>query len=263
MIDLAVFILSYNRAEYLKAAIESILQQSYPHFKIIISDNSTTDDVQNSLSEFATNSRVSVIRRSPSLNNIDHFNCVLSEAQKYPHFMMFHDDDLMLNGCIEKMMAVIKSHDGISAVGCNAFIKTQIDSSKIFNPNLTENLMISTPKQLIQHYLNPNLSHIPFPFYIYNSKATQLLIMDKTQGGKHCDLSFLCQVVEKSPLFWLAEPLALYRRHSHNDSGSINMKDIFSLAKFILNRYHTGYWRLSIFIFKSFLLYLKSIFFKK
>ena len=34
----------YNRAEYLAAAIDSILAQSFPHFELLLIDDGSTDD---------------------------------------------------------------------------------------------------------------------------------------------------------------------------------------------------------------------------
>ena len=43
MNDLCIYITTYNRVQYLKLAIDSILNQSYDNFTLIILDNCSTD----------------------------------------------------------------------------------------------------------------------------------------------------------------------------------------------------------------------------
>ena len=40
----SVIVPNYNHAPYLRQRIDSILQQSYPHFEIILLDDASTDD---------------------------------------------------------------------------------------------------------------------------------------------------------------------------------------------------------------------------
>lgn len=263
MTELAVFILSYNRPQFIQEAIDSILQQTFKDFDLIISDNSSNDLVYSAIKKYQTVPNFQVIRQQPSLDSIPHFNQILQRAQKYPYFMMFHDDDLMLPDCLKNLMAVHKQNTEIAASSCNAFIKYDDDhhhGKPLFNSNLKKDLIIYKPKELINHYLSPRLSHPPFPFYIYNSKKIAGIKMNFSEGGKHSDMSFLCKVTEKGPLYWIAKPLAEYRRHQSNDSGKINLRDLFSLSHFVFNRYHDFYFKMSVFMIKSSVLYFKSLF---
>lgn len=57
----SVIIPTYNRAETLPAAIESVLAQDYPHFELIVSDDGSTDETPGILDQYAK--QLTVIRR--------------------------------------------------------------------------------------------------------------------------------------------------------------------------------------------------------
>ena len=251
MNQLGIFVLSYNRPEFIRQAIDSILNQSFKNFDLIISDNSSNEQVQKVIAEYKHIPNVTLLRRWPSMDPIGHFNQIITEGKAYNHFMMFHDDDLMLPNCVEKMMNIFTSNQEIVAVCCNAFNKYSDNKvSTLFNPYYKNDLRIENSKILINRYLTKTLSHPPFPFYIYNTKKIGNSKMNSVLGGKHCDVSFLCQVADQGPLYWTAEPLGYYRRHANNDSNFISFADLISLSQFIFKRYKSFYFKMSFILLK-------------
>ena len=49
---LSIGIPTFNRAETLKQAVESLLAQDYPNIELVISDNASTDDTERVCREF-------------------------------------------------------------------------------------------------------------------------------------------------------------------------------------------------------------------
>src|SRR5688500_13022217 len=48
-----VLIVSYNSAEFIREAIDSVLCQTYKHFELIIADDNSTDDTWNIISSYS------------------------------------------------------------------------------------------------------------------------------------------------------------------------------------------------------------------
>ena len=74
MHELGIFILCYNRPEYIQDAINSILAQSFTKFDLIISDNSTNDSVQKVLETYRHIPNITITRRKNSCSPIEHLH---------------------------------------------------------------------------------------------------------------------------------------------------------------------------------------------
>ena len=230
---LGVFLLSYKRPDFIQEAISSILEQNYSDFDLIISENTPDDSVVIHLQMYLTDPRVHLVKRSPSLQSLEHFNKILSEANKYAFIMLFHDDDILMPNALIKMMQIIESNPSATAVACNAFIiKNSDHTNTILSPGIRTNIEIKTQSELINRYIFKNLSHTAFPSYIYRTKFIEGIQLNFADGGKYSDTSFLIKLIKCGPFIWLSEPLMKYRQHSSNDSVDLKMTDILSLSVF-------------------------------
>lgn len=228
-----VFILSYNRPEYILEALESVLSQNIAGLKITVSDNSTDDRVQKLLCTHPQKKSFRLLSHHPTLPAIDHFNNIFGQVTT-DYVMLFHDDDVLLPGSLSKTIHELNSNEYLSAVGTNAVILDSRGNNTIrFIRSLKSNFFIPDALSLIQQYLDPTRGHVPFPSYLYRSSKIHGLEMNFKEGMKHSDLSFLVKVVSAGPLLWLSEPGMCYRQHENNDSATMDLKAIFSLSRFL------------------------------
>jgi glycosyltransferase involved in cell wall biosynthesis len=90
----SVGIPTYNRADgYLKEAIQSVLNQTYPNLEIIVSDNCSSDDTGTVVKAF-NDSRIRYHRHDVNIGPNNNFNFCLDQAQG-AYFLLLHDDDLI------------------------------------------------------------------------------------------------------------------------------------------------------------------------
>jgi len=115
-----VFILTYNRPQYVLRAVNSALNQNFDDYEVIISDNSTNDDTQKIIATL-NNDKLKYKKREPSLPVIEHFNLVLSEVAS-DYFILFHDDDEMLPDYVSTLFETLKNNPDIVAAASNAFL---------------------------------------------------------------------------------------------------------------------------------------------
>lgn len=229
-----VFLLSYKRPEYIGAAVSSILNQKNVEFDFIISENSPDNSVSEILPSLINNS-VKIIKRSPSLSSLNHFNTILKECQSYEYAMLFHDDDILKPDALSKMLSALESNKNLSSVSCNAhIIEGNNFTQKILSPNIQNNLFLNGPTLLILRYIFRSLSHTPFPSYIYRTSYLKDLSLNEIDGGKYSDVSFLVKLIQRGPFLWISEPLMDYRRHSLNDSAKTDLNDIRKLSFYFL-----------------------------
>ena len=232
--SLQIILLSRDRPNYLREALRSALSQSGERIEVIVSDNSESEDVSSMLAiEFPT---VRCIRRKPTLSSFEHFHAVIDSATA-DLLVMFHDDDVMLDGYVRKLRNCLDADPTLAAVCCDAIIMREGKPTKErFGMCRRTGLRIHLPEELIQEYfsLSPK-GPAPFPGYMYRTASIQGLYLDPLQGGKYSDVSFLLKVLQRGSFIWINEPLLKYRVHSQNDSGSEAVGQRLRLLRYIYN----------------------------
>lgn len=91
MVKVSICIPTYNQVEHLKKCIESVLMQDYKDFELIISDDSTTDDVRNYINSL-NNSAVKYFRNAPALGPPANWNFAMEKALGEYIKILHHDD---------------------------------------------------------------------------------------------------------------------------------------------------------------------------
>ncbi|MDP2246875.1 MAG: glycosyltransferase family 2 protein, partial [Nitrosomonadales bacterium] len=107
----------YNGSDYIREAIDSLMQQTFGDFELIISDNASTDDTQSICEQYACNdSRITYIRQSKNLGALANFKFVLDSA-KSEYFMWAAADDKWDKTWIEDVYKEIKSKPSMAGFG--------------------------------------------------------------------------------------------------------------------------------------------------
>ncbi len=84
---------TFNRAQFLAEAIDSVLSQSFGDFELLVVDNASTDDTASVVRRY-TDPRVRFVRNERNLGMIGNFNRCLELAQS-EIVWIFADDDLL------------------------------------------------------------------------------------------------------------------------------------------------------------------------
>ena len=229
--SLQIILLSRDRPDYLREALRSALSQAGDRIEVIVSDNSERGDVSRMLAaEFP---QVRCIRREPPLGAFDHFRAVIEDATA-EFLVMFHDDDVLLDGYAQALRARLESDPSLAAVCCNAAIlRGSQATEELFAPGGAD-LRLRAPEDLLRAYFSLSLKGpAPFPGYMYRRSALQGLFLDPRHGGKYSDVSFLLKVLQHGGLLWLSVPLMRYRLHGKNDSGTEAVGQRLRLLRYV------------------------------
>jgi glycosyltransferase involved in cell wall biosynthesis len=89
---ISICIPAYKRLPYLKRLLDSIAEQRYSHYEVIISDDSDDDTVYNYLLSLINLSQIQYFKNSPSLGTPANWNAAISKA-KGDWIKIMHDDD--------------------------------------------------------------------------------------------------------------------------------------------------------------------------
>jgi glycosyltransferase involved in cell wall biosynthesis len=223
MSSFTIFVLCHNRPEFTRQTLRSILSQKDTDFELVVSDNSSNDEVERMVkAEFP---HVDYRLRLPMLRQLEHFNRCIDEA-KTDYFCLFHDDDLMHPDFVRRMKAALDSHPEVIACGCNALLESfgKIERRTSFRA-FGELEWIRSPRALARRYFSRGQSGIaPFPGYVYRRRPVgemRLLL----EGGKYSDVTWLLSLAMRGAMAWITAPLMTYRIHGGNDGVVESLRD--------------------------------------
>ena len=115
-VRITAFIVTYNRVEYLKKAIDSVLNQTCRDFELIILDNCSTDGTEEYVKSL-NDDRITYIRHEKNIGGGGNIAYAFAHC-KGDYFAVFHDDDVLHTNLLEEAAAYLDSHEQCAAVSC-------------------------------------------------------------------------------------------------------------------------------------------------
>lgn len=103
----SVCIPTYRGAAFLAASIDSVLNQTYPHFELWVLDDNSPDDTQALVARY-TDPRIKYLRNATNLGPQGNWNRCLELAQGKYYKLLPHDD-LLAADCLEQQVAVLEA----------------------------------------------------------------------------------------------------------------------------------------------------------
>lgn len=233
---LDVFIVTYNRANYLKIAIESVLNQTYSNFELTILDNCSTDNTEEVCKSFI-DPRLHYIKRKKNIGGLGNIQDAFNRASK-KYFVVFHDDDIMLPDFLDYEISYLETNKNVSAIACN-----------ILNINKNAELMLAIPHQvnfcnypvklykgseLFEAYMNRS-TFVFFPTVMYRTNFVRYHTLQLIpQAGPSSDILFFFEMLRNGGILAISQkPVELYRRHQEQGSQEFRVKMVCQLFDFL------------------------------
>jgi len=217
-VDITVQIALYNSEKYIKQTIESLLNQTFENFEILIINDASTDNSINVVNSI-NDDRIRLIH-----NDTNKGICLTRqrgiEEAKGKYIAILDSDDLAMPMRLEKQFLFLENNPEIVLCGSNA---------KFIDEN--DNEIAHT------HTLNcdPDLIKIVLLFanqFINSSVLCRKDVMLEVGGYKKPiaeDYDLFVRIAEKYKTTNLDEKLVSYRMHSGSDSRT--KKDLYAIAE--------------------------------
>ena len=219
-----ILLATYNGQEFLREQIDSILNQSYQDFNLIISDDSSEDETYKILKEYEKkDSRIRLFRQEKNLGLIQNFEFLLKQVTS-DYFMFSDQDDIWKENKMEKSINKLKQEKA-------ALVYTDLEI-------VDKNLEIIYPSywkykniyKKIKKYNN-------FEALYLNNFVTGCTILAKSNYIKDIvplpktskfmlhDYWTALVIASKDKIAYLDEPTIKYRQHKNNRVGSSRRSD--------------------------------------
>lgn len=210
----SVCIPTYNRSEYLREAIESVLMQSFSDFELIICDNASIDNTTEVVNSFC-DSRITYHRNTENLGSFNNVNLCLKLA-KGEYITIFHDDDVMLQDNILDKVSFLDAYPKAGLVHSNTYYIDGLGKTiGMFWKENTNKKLIAKGKNCFRDlFLGHNT--ICFPAVFLRRECYENL------GGfeemPYCDWELWMRISLSYDIGCISKPLIKYRRHANDDS---------------------------------------------
>lgn len=108
---LSILIPTYNYANYLPQALQSILEQDFHDFELLISDDASSDNTHVVVQPFLErDTRIRYIRQPKNLGMVANWNWCLHQAQGDYVYYLFADDFLLGTNALSTLVTALDAH---------------------------------------------------------------------------------------------------------------------------------------------------------
>jgi glycosyltransferase involved in cell wall biosynthesis len=228
--SIGVYILSYNRPQYLREAIVSVLGQQRKADRIVVLDNGSGPDVKASISE-ELKKGVIWIGAGQNHDSLWNHRRVLEVAREDLFYLM-HDDDRLLPNFLSVQVDFMERNSEVIASGCNGFLIGPTGKRKggYVREKSGERIeRYSDSASMAELY---SRSYIPFPSVVYRNGFPQKIGFEE-KYGQFIDAVFLVRLAGIGQVVFLDEDLIEYRMHAGQDSTALR-EDQYRMKEEIL-----------------------------
>ena len=218
--NLDVFVLTYNRAKYLKTMLESLCMQSATGFNIKVLNNASTDNTLEVIEEVKRkypDRNIIVITNEKNLGNAGNF-IRSQELAENEYTAIFHDDDAIHPEYIEAAMTLMKIHH--KAVMCTGHKKLiwNVDNSNW--DILNKNYHYYRKEDGI--YLGLLIHRTVFADALYRTDAYKSISYKPEMYGKLHDNMFMFEMNNLGDIVFIQGICMRWRQHANSDSNTLS-----------------------------------------
>ena len=225
-----ILLTTYNsKIEYLKMQIDSILNQTYKDFKLIISDDcSTKEEVKEVLKEYEQkDNRIKIYFQPQNLGYTKNFEFVLTKSTA--DYIAFSDhDDIWYPNKIEESLKILKEKN-VDLVYCDA---KQIDENgKTLHESYLKYKNMPIINENYQKEILPFSRHIAIGCSQLFTKRVKDLMLSFSENTMAHDWHSLYIANALNGVYCIDKPLFEYRLHGNNAFGGRSFKQNVKIWK--------------------------------
>ena len=232
-IKVSVVIPTYGRPDYLKRAVDSVLNQTYKSIEVIVVDDNNPDSEARIATETAMNnysqlSDVIYLKHECNKNGSAARNTGISKATgKYICFL--DDDDEMLPERIEKFVNKMETLDNSWGACYSNFIKLKDNDAKDYCGE-TRTGDLYTEALMRSLYFCPGSNLFVRACYVKEIKGFD------TDFKRNQDMEFLARLLQKCKLAFVND-VTLIIHYENKGGAKMSYSDLVKLDEFYINKF--------------------------
>ena len=211
----SVILTSFNHEKYIREAIDSVLEQTFTNFELIIWDDASSDNSWKIINSYS-DPRVKTFRNDKTRRGIYGFNKAITEVASGEYIAIQHSDDVWKPEKLKEQVTYLDAHDEIGAV----FTWAQIIDEK--GIELTGNWFVQENKsqwQWLNHLFNGE-NHLCHPSVLIRKQCYEEVGKYRYGLAQTGDAEMWSRVLIRYPIHIIEEKLTLHRLFTDNSNTS-------------------------------------------
>ena len=210
---------TYRRPVWLQRAIQSVLQQSYPHILVLVCDNASNDETEKIVQRLAEkDSRVRYYRHATNVGSYNNFNYGIRSVTT-PFFSLLSDDDVLLPDFYRRTLEALE-HFQEAMFACMSTMVMDSDGNVVSAPALVERIRLNGAAEgLLEQQLRP----IPqaWTAILFRTQVRDEIGLIDTDAGPFADGAFVMHAAARFPFVDVPGVGAVLMSHQASMSGTV------------------------------------------
>jgi glycosyltransferase involved in cell wall biosynthesis len=249
MPTVSVIVPNYNHASYLRERIESVLEQTYQDFEVILLDDCSSDHSREILASYGTNPKVRIEFNAKNSGTVfKQWNKGVQMARGR-YIWIAESDDYADPRFLARMVPILEEHTKVTFAYCRSWTIGEDDQRFGFADSYmngldanhwTADFVVDGLEECRRFFVLsapvPNSSAVLFRKDVY------VKVGRADQGFCICgDYKVWAAMALEGEIAYLAEPLNYYRSHRENvrtrtQAGALNLAEYFYVMLSVVNR---------------------------
>ena len=214
---------TFNRSRLLRGAIESVLRQTHRTFRLIVSDNASTDDTTEVVATFA-DARLKYVRADENIGMIGNFNRLIALTET-EFLMLLPDDDWLYPEYLSSALDVLQRSHRIGLVHA-AVDEVDIDSR--VRRHATSSVKSSHPwvvepgRAILERSMTSTV--ICQSSATYRTAAIREAGAFMTSEEPFADIPLHMRIAQNWDIGYLHRPLVAFRVHDESETTRLASK---------------------------------------
>ncbi len=234
MKKVSVAITAYNQAQYIGQAVESVLAQDYPNLEVVVSDNHSTDPIQDVMGRYMSDPRLKYFRNETNLGMIGNFRKALYDYSTGDYALHLDGDDYFIDPAYIRRAMDLIDRQGLAMVFARS--KSLYEKDNVF---IEDKVNRDLPEIIDGNWLFLN-------FYKGYSLPTLTVVHDRPyameigffeKSIRSTDWESLLKLIIGKKIGFVNQFVGVWRRHGMNFTLNQDLDKILSNVEFIDSPY--------------------------
>jgi len=235
---LTITIPAYNQTLYLRKLLESLKEQTFQDFNLVIIDDQSSEDYPDLLKDFAGDFAIRYIRNERNFGAIGNMFKAINFPVETDYIVCLHEDDFLHNDYLQLAVTLLEENENFVFVGSTSLTffndedylkKKQI----IEDREVDKSFSVFNSPDFIRYLLSGK--HFTFGSVVYRTSNLSGRLPDLETFSVTCDRPFLLSLLSgQNNGAVLNDNYIFYRDHGYHDNRghSLRSSHLLNLYKF-------------------------------